>query len=230
MRLSVLLPCYNEEEAIQSVIQDLLSQKENILSLSEISHLEIIVCDDGSSDNSFKLLKEFTPEIKIISHKQNKGYGMALKTCIKESSGEICVLYDLDDTCRASNIITLLKEYFIRNVDMVVGNRLHEDSSMPQLRVIGNTFYAKIVGLIFKKNLTDVCSGYRLVRKDYVLSILDKLPDDLTFTLTLTLNFLVNHKEFAQCDVLYQDRKGISKLSVVQGGFKFLRTILFYKE
>lgn len=227
MKLSILFPCYNEESAIEPVFNELLVKRESLLQSSFITSVEIIVCDDGSTDESYLKLQQYKDQIQIIRHEKNQGYGAALKTSIQASSGDVCVFYDLDGTCKASDLLPMIEQYIKSNVQLMTGSRLHPSSSMPAIRQLGNRLYVLAVKLLFGSSHSDVCSGYRMFDRKMILNHIEKLPNDLSFTLVLTLRCIVKGVPFSEMPTLYDDRLGRSKLSEVKDGVKFLYQILF---
>ena len=85
MRISIVLPAYNEEQSISSVLDDLLALRKDD---------EIIVVDDGSTDNTYAVAK--ASGVRVIRHPYNKGYGAALKTGLREAQADVVVFLDAD--------------------------------------------------------------------------------------------------------------------------------------
>ena len=114
MKLSIVIPAYNEEKTIQKVIRNVQS----VMANSRISY-EIIVVNDGSKDNTATLVKK--EDVILINHPYNKGYGASLKTGAINANGEFVLYFDADDQHDANDILKLLK--FMDKFDMVVGER-----------------------------------------------------------------------------------------------------------
>ena len=89
MKLSIIIPIYNEENTISKIV-DIIKK----IDLGKIDK-EIVVVDDGSNDNSLNVLKTIK-NIKLIAHQRNKGKGAAIKTAIKHSTGDIIIIQDAD--------------------------------------------------------------------------------------------------------------------------------------
>ena len=89
MKLSIIIPCYNESKTIISLI--------NAVKESPITDREIIVVDDGSKDGTCDILDQLIdPEVRVIFHKVNQGKGAALRTGFQEATGDICIVRDAD--------------------------------------------------------------------------------------------------------------------------------------
>src|SRR5262249_40130279 len=85
---SIVIPAFNEEEAIGSTVRRCLDERSGIMNDAGISEVEVIVVDDGSSDRTAEVVTGF-PDIKLIQHGRNRGYGAALKTGFAEAKGDI---------------------------------------------------------------------------------------------------------------------------------------------
>src|SRR5690606_9306701 len=93
--ISLVIPCYNESEAIPMVCPRLLETHHALKKRGW--ELEVLVVDDGSSDDTLERLKAY-PMLRIISHSQNLGYGQALKTGFAQARGELVAMMDMDAT------------------------------------------------------------------------------------------------------------------------------------
>ena len=123
--VTIIIPAYNEEEGITNVITQLKVLSEN--------H-EILVVDDGSTDNTYKLASE--SGVKVIRHPYNKGYGAALKTGIRNAEADVVLFIDADGQHKLSDIEKLIQ--CIGEYDMVVGARTKQ-SKISRLRRLGSS-------------------------------------------------------------------------------------------
>ncbi len=138
--LSVVIPVYNEIEAIPFVIDELAAA----LAQSDLSclfaHTEVIVVDDGSDDGSAELLRH-DPRVRLLQTGGRKGYGAALKLGFSESASDLIAFLDMDRTYDASDLLSLVREQIRMNADLVSGCRLKSANGMPFVRRIGNHFW-----------------------------------------------------------------------------------------
>src|ERR1035437_4738627 len=168
MNLSIIIPLYNEENLVLTVIEKLTS-----LTFPDFIHsFEIIIVDDCSSDNSYKRVCEFTkdnPIIKCLHHDINKGKGAAVKTGILEASGDIFLIQDADLELSPSDIPRMLLALNNLNVELVNGSRYLQGIDRPlssYKRYIANRFFTFLTSLIINVNLTDMACGYKLIHKN----------------------------------------------------------------
>jgi glycosyltransferase involved in cell wall biosynthesis len=236
MRLSVVLPCHNEESAIPTVLPKLLSIRSEILKQTGLSEIEIIVVNDGSTDQSENLLHQYLPEISLLSFATNRGYGHALKEGFRQSKGDFIAFYDLDDTCQPEDLVSMVNLLKEDRAGMVCGNRLNAHSKMPLLRYFGNWLYRRLTVLLLGIELNDCCTGMRVFRSEYRDVFCSHLPHHLNFSLAMTVLFLRQKGVYREIPIQYHRRLGDSKLSIFSDGPLFLWTLVkfsllpFYKK
>jgi glycosyltransferase involved in cell wall biosynthesis len=221
--LSIVIPAYNEEEAIAGIITRCLSAREPIKKATGLD-VEVIAVDDGSRDKTRSIAEGFK-EARLISHPVNKGYGQALMTGFKAAKGDYLGFLDADGTCDPLAFIDLFAALKSRSADMAVGSRLHEKSQMPAIRRLGNRVYAAIISVLTGVSVTDSASGMRLFARDLIGS-LEPLPSGLHFTPAMTARVASMGRVIAETPIPYAERQGQSKLNVVVDGLRFLRVIL----
>ena len=223
--LSIVIPAYNEEDAIASTIQQCLAVREAIVKEAGLTAVEIIVVNDGSRDKTPQIAGEFK-EITLINHEVNRGYGAALKTGFSGAKGEILGFMDADGTCDPHYFIDLCNMLQEKKADIVLGSRMGAGSQMPKMRRLGNRFYALVMSLISDKIVSDTASGMRVFRKE-ALEKLYPLPDGLHFTPAMSCKALLDDGlSIYEVPISYSERKGRSKLNVIKDGIRFLKVIL----
>ena len=223
--LSIVIPAYNEEAAIASIIERCLAVRESLQKEAQLSALEIIVVSDGSSDRTVEIAQGYT-EIKLIAYERNRGYGAALKTGFAASTGDIVSFLDADGTCDPKSFIPMCQLMAREQADIVLGSRMHKDSKMPPIRRLGNYFYAALISIIGNTMITDSASGMRIIKR----SALDKLyplPNGLHFTPAMSCKAVLDPTlKILEVKMPYEERTGRSKLNVFRDGIRLLNVIL----
>ena len=222
---SLVFPCHNEEKAIAPVLERALKTKARLEESGELSFLEVIVVDDGSTDSSQEILKSYGNRIKTLHLEKQQGYGAALKKGFSEAKGEWLGFCDLDDTCDPGDLKLLLKTALKEDYSVVWGLRIHKESAMPFVRTLGNRLFSLALWLLSAQYIADPCSGFRIFKKDILKDALLKFPDNLSFSLALTAYCLREKIPFKSVKISYRERVGESKLHSLKDGFVFLKTI-----
>ena len=169
--ISIIIPCYNEEKTISKIVHKVLD-----VELKNISK-EIIIIDDGSTDNTPKLLDKFkqNENIILLKHENNHGKGKALKTGISKASNEIIIIQDGDLEYDPSEYSNLLKPFYEAGADIVYGSRFLGGVEYNRLLFFWHSVANKLLTLIcnFSTNLnmTDMETGFKLFKKEVIQSI-----------------------------------------------------------
>lgn len=167
MKLSIIIPCYNESNTILSLIQ--------AVKQSPVNEREIIVVDDGSKDGTREILANFNdPEVRIIFHKVNQGKGAALRTGFQEATGDICIVQDADLEYDPQEFPVVIQPILDGKADVVFGSRFQ--SGRPHRVVyfwhrIGNGLLTLMSNLFTDLNLSDMETCYKAFRREVIQSI-----------------------------------------------------------
>jgi len=222
--LSVVIPAYNEEDGIEDIIHRVLNVKSD-LTAAGVDELELIVVDDGSKDGTSQLASAIEG-VTMIEHPVNRGYGAALKTGFEQASGELIGFLDADGTYPPEYFPQLCTAA-ANGADLVIGSRMSgAESKMPMTRRIGNLFFAKLITLIARSNISDSASGMRVFDRN-VLDRLYPLPDGLNLTPVMSTRAAHEGVRVVEVPIPYDERVGRSKLNVVRDGSLFLRSIIW---
>jgi len=216
--LSVVIPAYNEEEGILKVVEELKLVLDNAN-----QPYEIIVVDDGSTDNTAKIVEKIE-NTRLIQHVHNKGYGVALKTGIKSASGDFILITDADGSYPTKDVPRLLEQ--VEQYDMVVGARTGKDVNIQLYRKPAKWFLSRLANYLSGTKIPDLNSGMRIFRKEAVMRFFDILPSGFSFTTTLTLAHLSNDYNIKYVPIDYHKRAGKSKIKPLSDGFNFIMLIV----
>ena len=167
MKLSIIIPCYNEESTILKLLK--------AVKASPIDHKEIIIVDDGSTDGTRHILNSLNdPEIKVILHEKNQGKGAALRTGFNKATGNICIVQDADLEYDPQEFPIVIQPIVDNRADVVFGSRFQ--SGRPHRVVyfwhrIGNGFLTLLSNLFTDLNLSDMETCYKAFRREVIQEI-----------------------------------------------------------
>jgi len=218
---SVVVPCFNEVNAVEQTIQTLARD------LPEDQPYELIFVNDGSTDGTAEKLDAAAEKhacLRVLHHKQNAGYGAALKTGIRKSRTELIVITDADGTYPNDRIGEMVK--LAENADMVVGARIADNVEYPLIRKIPKYFLIRYASWIAGVRIPDMNSGLRVMHKPVLLKFLNILPSGFSFTTTITLAMLTNYYDVRYVPISYKARIGQSKIKPIRDTLNFVQLIL----
>ena len=219
--ITAIVPCLNEEKTINSVINELreaLGKK-----------AQIIVVDNGSTDNTFRRAQNSGVE---VYREPNHGKGYAFRTGLNKVNWEskAIVLVDGDNTYSLDNLQAHIDYVLLDGFDMVVGNRVVQDLQSKPFRDghrMGNWLFSSLFRRMFSTDIVDVLSGYRVLSRGFALSF---TGGESRFEVETELNAHAFHLSsmVKNADVLYRARPvgSISKLRTYYDGAKILRRYL----
>jgi glycosyltransferase involved in cell wall biosynthesis len=225
MQLSIVIPAYNEQEAIAAIIESCLAAQKAIVEQTPLTQVEIIVVSDGSSDDTEQIARSYQPQIHVIAYPDNRGYGAALKTGFAAAHGELVSFLDADGTCDPLYFVPMVNKLTEENADIAIGSRMGPDSEMPAVRRLGNRIFRGIINWLGRAQITDAASGMRVIRADRLPDIYP-LPDGLHFTPAMTCRAVLDlHLSIVEVPMTYKERVGRSKLNAFVDGLRFARAI-----
>jgi glycosyltransferase involved in cell wall biosynthesis len=214
--VSVVLPCLNEEAALGAC----LAQIKQILSNANIP-FEIVVCDNGSTDNSVEIARGMN--VRLV-HEAQKGYGRAYLKGFSAAQGRYLVMGDADATYDFT-IIPALVEYLKNGYDFVTGSRYENGiKNLPFLRgVLGNPGLTALVNALFGSRYSDVYCGLRAFSRE-AFDRISPTASGMEFNLELAIRAHLLGLKIKQVPIELSPRLGESKLSIVRDG---LRSLIF---
>jgi polyisoprenyl-phosphate glycosyltransferase len=217
LKVSVVIPAFNEEEAIAGDLEEAIRALE-----ASPYEWEIIVVDDGSSDRTAEIVATFS-QATLVQHHQNLGGGRARNTGVRKASGEVVVISDGDGTYPMRDIPRLVEE--LGDCEMVVGARVREAGTFKALRVPVKFVIRKMAEFISGSKIPDLNSGMRAIRRETALPFLRMLPPGHSWVSTITLAFLTNGHPVKYVPIDYYPRKGKSTFHPVRDTSSYIMTI-----
>lgn len=163
MKVSVIIPVYNEKHTIEEIIRRVKAQ--NIAS-------EILIVDDGSTDGTRQIIESMDGEgeIKVIFHDRNLGKGAAVRTGIQNASGDVLLIQDADLEYDPRDYSSLLQPIEEGLADVVYGSRFLGAARRPVMfwHMLANKLLTLLTNVLYDTILTDMETGYKVFKKEIV--------------------------------------------------------------
>jgi glycosyltransferase involved in cell wall biosynthesis len=168
MKLSIIIPVYNEESTLQEILQQVRS-----VDLSDVD-IEIVVVDDGSTDGSRAILEQEAKagDLRILFHAENRGKGAAVRTAIEQASGDLILIQDADLEYDPRDYPSLIRPIIEGRVTVVYGSRfLGPRKAMLFWHMLGNKFLTLTTNILYNAILSDMETCYKCFRADVIQGI-----------------------------------------------------------
>jgi glycosyltransferase involved in cell wall biosynthesis len=211
VKVTILLPAYNEEESIGTTIREIKQLYPDY---------EILVVDDGSTDNTRD--EAVRAGANVMRHPHNIGNGAAIKTGLRYASGEWVLMMDADGQHKPADIAQMLKHK--DDYDMVVGAR-SKGSKTSWHRDLANFIYNWLASYVTKFKVEDLTSGFRLVKNDRVSKFIYLMPNTFSYPSTITMAYLRSGLSIKYIPIQTLARQGKSKIKLFQDGIRFFLII-----
>jgi glycosyltransferase involved in cell wall biosynthesis len=202
-QLSIVIPAFNEAPIIGKVLTEL-----HDLMVQHGIEAEIVVVDDGSSDGTAQ--EALSAGARVIRHRSNRGYGASLKTGILAATYDTVAITDADGTYPAKYLPEMLRE--LDEHDMVVGSRTGAKVHIPLVRKPAKWVLNRLANYVSGHKIPDLNSGMRVFRREIALQYFGILPDQFSFTTTITMAMLCDKYAIKYVPIDYRKRTGKSKI------------------
>jgi glycosyltransferase involved in cell wall biosynthesis len=215
VRIAVLIPCYNEEAAIATVVRDFRAALPNAT---------IYVYDNNSKDQTIARAKEAGAIVRTV---RRQGKGNVVRRMFADIDADVFVLTDGDDTYDASIAPTLIDTLTANGYDIVSGRRVHTAKDAYRAgHVLGNKLLTGLTAMMFNVRLLDMLSGYRIMSRRFVKSF-PFTAEGFGIETQLTVHAVRLLMPMVEIDTRYKERPegSVSKLSTYRDGFRILFTI-----
>ena len=226
MKPSVIIPCYNEENTLKSILDKVSNQN--------FIEKEIIVIDDFSTDNSRKILANYQQDqenVKIIYNLQNKGKGYSIRQGLKLATGDIILIQDADLEYSPDDYKNLIKPILDGNADVVFGSRFigsQETRVLYFWHTLGNRFLTLLSNMLTNLNLTDMECCYKVFKKDVIKNI-NLREDRFGFEPEITAKISKKNLRIYEIGVKYFGRKYQDGKKITwKDGFAAIFCIVYY--
>lgn len=231
MKLSIIIPLYNEQENIVVLLNRLL----NVNYPGFLENVEYIIIDDQSTDNSFEVAQDFVSGkdgFKLLQHNRNEGKGAAVRTGIDNADGDVFLIQDSDLELSPSDIPLMLETMRTLDIEFVNGSRYLPGVARPLAsfkRYWGNRLFTNLTSILIDVKLTDMACGYKLIHRNLYNRLLLK-ENRFGFEAELIIKALrLKRNNVAEVPVKYFPRNaGEGKKLNNTDAFKILWTIIKY--
>ena len=213
--IAVLVPCYNEEAAIGSVVRDFRQA---------LPSATVYVYDNNSSDRTVEVAREAGA---VVCNEPLQGKGNVVRRMFADIEADVFVMTDGDDTYDANSAPMMVQKLLDENLDMVNGKRVHrEQEAYRPGHQFGNALLTSLVATIFGKRFEDMLSGYKVFSRRFAKSF-PSLSSGFEIETELTVHALELRMPVAEVETHYGARPegSESKLSTFADGFRILRMI-----
>ena len=218
--ISLLIPVFNEKEAIRETIETCMDV------FSKMGEeFEVLVINDGSTDGTEEILNDLPQQVQVLTHDVNRGYGASMKTGLRRAKGDLIAITDADGTYPIHDFPKLLKELKDNDADMVVGARTKKGVQIPLIRKPAKWVINRLVNWVSNRKIPDNNSGMRIFKKSMALEFMHLYPQGFSFTITITLAAITSDYMVRYVPIDYFKRKGSSSMS---SGFNGIKNFLFF--
>lgn len=230
MLLTVIIPCFNEKETIEKLVN-------KVIKLKKIKK-QIIIIDDCSSDGTRKIIKnKLNKKVnKVIYHKKNLGKGAAIKSSIKHIKGDLIIIQDADLEYDPKDYSKLIKPFLNSKINVVYGSRVlnkkrfkKNNTISKNYRIFGNYILTMFSNLINDQYLTDAHTCYKVIRKDLFLKLKLK-ENDFSFCPEVTTKLSNLNENITEIPIKYIGREyNEGKKIKFKDAFFAIKTIFKYR-
>ncbi len=218
MKLSILMPVFNEAPTIEQVVQRVRSVP--------LDH-EVVLVNDASSDGTHGIVSQLAaPDLKVIHHPINRGKGAAISTGLKEATGEVIVIQDADLEYDPNDFVRLIQPIQEGRADVVYGIRSLETQRL--VMRMGNNFLTWLTNMMYGGKLGDMETCYKMMRREIALS-LDLECRRFDVEAEISAKLLRAGHTIHELPISYHARYENKKLSP-SDGFPALRALWKYRK
>ena len=225
IKYSIVAPAYNEEENIDNTIQEW----QEYIERSGLS-AEIVITNDGSKDNTKKILKCLEKKysnLQVIHFEKNGGYGRALNSSMLSAKGEWLVTIDSDGQFRAEDIQKLIKLQSEKKYDLVSGFRIKKNDSY--IRIFADRCLNILIRILFNIKLKDTNCALKLIKKESFESFELESLGYSTPTEIILKSDQAGFK-IGETGIMHLERQGgVSKLKLFNTAFGFFKVLIYLR-
>ena len=228
MKLSVIIPVYNEDKCIAGVAEGLMRE----LGLHRIEY-EIIIVNDSSTDNTPLILEDIAKKdnaVKIVNSSLPRGFGKVIRKGLDNISGDIVVIFMGDGSDEPQDAVRYYDK-ILEGFDCVFGSRFIKGSSVtgyPKVKFFLNRVGNKLIQLLFLIKYNDTSNAFKAYRREVITAIQPLVSQYFNITVEMPLKAIIRGFRYAVVPINWQGRdSGVSKYNIRQLSRKYFFSILF---
>ena len=229
MKLSIVIPAYNEEGSIEKTIKEIY----NILVNEKIQH-EILVVNDKSSDKTLELLEFLSKEIKTLKHYTNpgpNGFGFAIRYGLDKFSGECVAIMMADLSDSPNDLVLFYKKMVEDNLDCVFGSRFIKGGKTvdyPPLKKLINRIANFIIRILIGISYNDTTNAFKLYKREAIEGIKPIISPHFNLTIELPLKAIIRGFSYGVVPNSWKNRQhGVSKLKIREMGSRYFFILMY---
>ena len=226
MKLSIIIPCKNEESNINNTIKKI---KKYLINYK----FEILIIDDHSIDKTAKIVKFISKNNKFVKYHFNKirGLGGAINLGIKRSKGEFVCIFMADQSDDPRDLVKYLKNIENSDNDAIFGSRFVKKSKVinyPFVKLLLNRIFNILIQILFLTNYNDTTNAFKLYRKKTIVELQPIVSENFNIFLEIPLKIISRKYKFLVIPIAWINRKkGKSSFKIKELGSKYLFTLLY---
>lgn len=228
MKLSIVIPAHNEQDSIEKVVNDIVSELENERIVSEI-----ILVNDNSTDDTPLILEKMAsknPNIKVVHNNPPKGLGRAIRKGLENITGDIVVITMADGSDESKDIIKYYKK-IQEGYDCVFGSRFIKGSVVkdyPLLKLLMNRLGNKFIQVLFHIKNNDITNAFKAYRTNVIKAVQPLQSVHFNITVEIPLKAIIRGFSYATIPINWHGRKaGVSKHKLKELAKEYLVTVLY---
>lgn len=229
MKLSVVIPAYNEAESLPTTLNAISDE----LLREKIDH-EILVINDNSRDNTLEVLKAIEksiPNMNFITNGGPNGFGNAVITGLNAFKGDAVVIMMADLSDDPKDAVKFYRKLVNENLDAVFGSRFSKGGELidyPFIKRIINRFANNIIRLMFGIKYNDTTNAFKIYRRETIEGLRPFLSPHFNLTVELPLKVIIRRYSYSVIPNSWRNRKhGVSKLKIREMGSRYFFILLY---
>lgn len=227
LKLSIVIPAFNEETCLASTIHVLESY---LIEKLTSSMFEVVVVDDLSTDSTFAVgtkLQAQYPNITLLKNQKEKGFGGAVRFGLEAAKGEAVIVYTADGSDNPEDVFRFLSEFSSCHCDFVIGDRFSTPGlvqNYPRFKLLFNRLGNFFLSTYFSVPCRDITNSFKLYRLSFLRSLKPLKSIGFELTLEMALKSLLASQNYRVLDNSWKDREtGVSKMKVLKTSLKYLK-------